>query len=104
MITSVLIVPNHRISTTEKTYPHEKTPPKGRQEAEQDRLYQGQMHSRGEGTDPLESCERGAEILRLLSRDVAGWIRHRHISYGRQREGGARHPSSSDSAVLRAHF
>ena len=82
VITSVLIAPNHKISTTEKTYPHEKTPPKGRQEDEQDRLYQGQMHSLGEGTDPVESCERRAEILRLLPRDVARRIRHCRPSDG----------------------
>ena len=48
-----------------------KPPLKERQEAGQDRLYQGQMHGRGEGTDPFESCKRGEEILRLLPRDVA---------------------------------
>ena len=40
------------------------------------------MHSRGEGADPFESHERGAEILRLLPRDVAQRIRHRRPSDG----------------------
>ena len=32
------------------------------------------MYGRGEGTDPFEGSKRGAEVLRLLSRDVAWWI------------------------------
>ena len=36
-------------------------------EDEQDRLHQGQMYGRGEGTDPFEGSKRGAEVLRLLS-------------------------------------
>ena len=60
------------------------------------------MHGRGKETDPLESCERGAEVLRLLPRDVNGLIRYRRTHDGRQRGGGPRHPSSD--ALFYAHI